>query len=144
MQREPCVRKAVLIATGAEYRRLEAEGREEFEGSGVYYAATALEGQLCRGATVIVAGAGNSAGQACDVSVGRARPKSCLSLEETTSAKACRAILTRRVETTANIEILYRTEIRKMRGGKMLEAVELENVESRRAPHGRNSGRLFR
>jgi len=43
--------KCVVIATGADYRRLEAEGREEFENAGVYYAATALEGQLCRGAT---------------------------------------------------------------------------------------------
>src|SRR2546427_3170579 len=55
---------AVIIATGADYHRLEAEGRDDFEGSGVYYAATALEGQLCRGSTVIVVGAGNSAGQA--------------------------------------------------------------------------------
>ena len=42
---------AVIIATGADYRRLDAQGREEFEGSGVYYAATALEGQLCHGST---------------------------------------------------------------------------------------------
>ena len=56
--------KCVIIATGADYNRIEAEGREHFEGLGVYYAATALEGQLCRGSTVIVAGGGNSAGQA--------------------------------------------------------------------------------
>ena len=56
--------KTVLIATGADYRRLDAEGREQFEGVGVYYAATALEGQLCRNETVLVAGSGNSAGQA--------------------------------------------------------------------------------
>src|SRR5215471_17198381 len=56
--------KCVLIASGADYRRLDAESCEDFENSGVYYAATAFEGQLCRGATVIVAGAGNSAGQA--------------------------------------------------------------------------------
>jgi len=56
--------KCVIIATGAEYYRLEAEGRENFEGCGVYYAATALEGRLCRGSTVIVVGGGNSAGQA--------------------------------------------------------------------------------
>src|SRR5437870_6522787 len=56
--------KTVLIATGADYRRLNAEGREEFENMGVYYAATALEGQICRGETVMVAGSGNSAGQA--------------------------------------------------------------------------------
>ena len=56
--------KAVLITTGADYGRLQAEGREQFEGAGVYYAATALEGQLCRDETVVVAGSGNSAGQA--------------------------------------------------------------------------------
>src|SRR5256712_5280061 len=56
--------KAVIIATGAEYHRLDAEGREDFENCGVYYAATAMEGQLCRGSTVVVAGGGNSAGQA--------------------------------------------------------------------------------
>src|SRR6202035_6092141 len=54
--------KCVIIATGADYHRLEAEGRETLEGSGVYYAATAREGQLCRGSTVVVAGGGNSAG----------------------------------------------------------------------------------
>src|SRR3954453_23702189 len=46
--------KCVIIATGADYLRLEAEGREKFEGMGVYYAATALEAQLCRNSTVIV------------------------------------------------------------------------------------------
>src|SRR5882724_6325375 len=56
--------KCVIIATGAEYHRLDAEGRENFEGTGVYYAATAREAKLCGGATVIVAGGGNSAGQA--------------------------------------------------------------------------------
>ncbi len=56
--------KSAVVATGANYNRLEAEGRERFEGVGVYYAATAFESQLCRGATVIVAGGGNSAGQA--------------------------------------------------------------------------------
>src|SRR5262249_24621846 len=56
--------KTVLIATGADYGRLEAENRERFEGVGVYYAATALEGQTCRNETVIVVGSGNSAGQA--------------------------------------------------------------------------------
>src|SRR5213075_3327240 len=45
--------KAVLIATGANYGRLDAENRERFEGVGVYYAATALEGQICRNETVI-------------------------------------------------------------------------------------------
>jgi thioredoxin reductase (NADPH) len=56
--------KTALIATGANYNRLDAEDRERFEGVGVYYAATAFESKVCSGATVIVAGGGNSAGQA--------------------------------------------------------------------------------
>ena len=60
----PCAPSASSLRRVRDYRRLEAEGRENFEGSGVYYAATAREGQLCRGSTVIVAGGGNSAGQA--------------------------------------------------------------------------------
>src|SRR5205814_9013943 len=56
--------KSVVIATGAHYNRLEAEHRSRFEGVGAYNAATALEGRLCRGATVIVVGGANSAGRA--------------------------------------------------------------------------------
>jgi len=121
--------KCVLIATGADYRRLEAEGREEFEGSGVYYAATALEGQLCRGATVIVAGAGNSAGQAA-MYLSDGAAKVLLVVRGDDFAKSMSSYLSRRVETRSNIEILHQTEIRKMRGGKMLEAVELENAQT--------------
>ena len=121
--------RCVLIATGADYRRIEAEGREEFEGSGVYYAATALEGQLCRGATVIVAGAGNSAGQAAMyLSEGAARVLLVVRGDDLT--KSMSQYLSRRVETTENIEILYHTEIRAMRGGKILEAVEIENTQT--------------
>jgi thioredoxin reductase (NADPH) len=121
--------KCVLIATGADYRRIEAECREAFEGSGVYYAATALEGQLCRGATVIVAGAGNSAGQAA-MFLSEGAAKVLLVVRGDNLAKSMSSYLSRRVEARENIEILYRTEIRKMTGGKMLEAVELEHTET--------------
>ena len=56
--------RCVLIATGANYRKLDVPRREQFEGLGVYYAATPTEAQLCRGSEVIVVGGGNSAGQA--------------------------------------------------------------------------------
>lgn len=121
--------KCVLIATGADYRRIEAEGREEFEGSGVYYAATRLEGQLCRGATVIVAGAGNSAGQAA-MYLSEGAAKVLLVVRGNDLSKSMSNYLSRRVETKENIEILYQTEIRKMRGGKMLEAADLENTQT--------------
>lgn len=121
--------KCVLIATGADYTRLAAQGREEYEGSGVYYAATSLEGQLCRGATVIVAGAGNSAGQAA-MFLSEGAAQVILVVRGNDLAKSMSAYLSRRVEAKDNIEILYQTEIRQMRGGKMLESVELENTET--------------
>jgi thioredoxin reductase (NADPH) len=119
--------KAVLIATGADYRRLEAEGREQFEGVGVYYAATAMEGQLCRNETVVVAGSGNSAGQAAMfVSEGAAKV---LLLVRGNNMKMS-DYLSRRVAASANIEVLYHTEIRTMSGAKKLEQIELENTKT--------------
>src|SRR5207245_10675469 len=56
--------KCLLIATGASCCRLDVEGREQFEGVGVYYDATPMEAQMCNGALVVVVGGANSAGQA--------------------------------------------------------------------------------
>src|SRR5438105_6820245 len=121
--------KCVILATGADYHRLEAEGREDFEGSGVYYAATALEGQLCRGSTVIVAGGGNSAGQAA-MFLSEGAEKVLLVIRGEGLARSMSSYLSRRVETKKNIEIVPHTEIRKMLGGKVLEAVELEDTKT--------------
>jgi len=60
----PVPARTVIIATGAEYRRLALENVSQFEGVGVYYGATPMEQQLCSGEEVIVVGGGNSAGQA--------------------------------------------------------------------------------
>ena len=121
--------KCVIIATGADYHRLDAEGREEFDGAGVYYAATAREGQLCRNSTVIVAGGGNSAGQAA-MFLSEGAEKVLLVIRGEGLAKSMSSYLSRRVEAKENIEILPHTEIRKMIGGKVLEAVELENTNT--------------
>jgi thioredoxin reductase (NADPH) len=56
--------RTIIIATGAEYRRLPIDDLARFEGAGVYYGATFVEAQLCGGEEVIVVGGGNSAGQA--------------------------------------------------------------------------------
>src|SRR5256714_9518420 len=121
--------KSVLIATGADYRRLDAEGREQFEGMGVYYAATALEGQICRGETVTVAGSGNSAGQAA-MFLSDGAAKVLLLIRGDDITKKMSDYLSRRVQAQPNIEILYRTEIRKMFGDQRLEEVELENTRT--------------
>jgi thioredoxin reductase (NADPH) len=121
--------KTVLIATGADYRRLDAENRERFEGVGVYYAATALEGQICRNETVIVVGSGNSAGQAA-MFLSDGAAKVLLVVRGDDITKKMSDYLARRVQAQPNIEILFRTEIRKMFGDQKLEQVELENTKT--------------
>jgi len=122
--------KTVLIATGADYSRLEAENRERFEGVGVYYAATALEGQICRNETVVVVGGGNAAGQAA-MFLSDGAAKVLLLLRGDNLSKHMSDYLSRRVQAKPNIEILYRNEIRRMSGEQKLEQVELENTQTR-------------
>jgi thioredoxin reductase (NADPH) len=56
--------RCVLVATGVEYRKLDVPRFADFDGAGIYYAATDMEARLCRGEEIVVVGAGNSAGQA--------------------------------------------------------------------------------
>lgn len=121
--------KTVLIATGADYGRLEAENREKFEGVGVYYAATALEGQICRNETVIVVGSGNSAGQAA-MFLSDGAKKVLLVVRGNDITSKMSDYLSRRVQAQKNIEILYRTEIRRMSGNEKLEEVEIEDTKT--------------
>ncbi len=121
--------KTVLIATGADYGRLDAENRERFEGVGVYYAATALEGQICRNETVIVTGSGNSAGQAA-MFLSDGAKKVLLVVRGNDITSKMSDYLSRRVQAQKNIDILYRTEIRRMSGNQKLEEVELENTKT--------------
>jgi thioredoxin reductase (NADPH) len=121
--------KSVLIATGADYRRLDAEGREQFENMGVYYAATAMEGQLCRNETVVVVGSGNSAGQAA-MYLSEGAAKVLLVVRGKNIESKMSDYLSRRVQARENIEILCQTEIRKMLGGKKLEQIEMENTQT--------------
>ncbi len=121
--------KCLIIATGADYRRIEAEGREQFEGLGVYYAATAMEAQFCRDATVVVVGAGNSAGQAA-MFLAESAARVLLVVRGSTLAKSMSSYLSRRVETHAKIEIHFHTEVRRMTGNGRLESVELENTRT--------------
>ncbi len=122
--------KCVIIATGAQYHRLDAEGREDFEGNGVYHAATTREARLCQGSTVIVTGAGNSAGQAA-MFLSEHAAKVILVIRGAGLSTSMSSYLSRRVEAKANIEMLRHTVITKMTGGKVLQSVELENTGSK-------------
>jgi thioredoxin reductase (NADPH) len=121
--------KAAVIATGANYNRLEAEGCGRFENVGVYYAATAFEGRLCRGATVIVVGGGNSAGQAA-MFLSQGAAKVLLVIRGNDLSHSMSDYLSRRVLAQENIELLSSTKIRRMTGNAVLEAVELENTKT--------------
>jgi thioredoxin reductase (NADPH) len=123
---ETIVAKCLLIATGADYRRLPAEGCERFEGCGVYYAATPNEAQLCRGTDVVVVGRGNSAGQAVVYLAGLAH-KVLLLIRDDNLYKTMSSYLARRIEQTDNVEVLKNTEVRRMSGDKQLATVEIVN-----------------
>lgn len=121
--------RCVLIATGADYRRLDAEGREQFEGNGVYYAATQMEAALCGNSTLVVCGGGNSAGQAAMFLSERAK-QVLLVIRGPDLHRSMSSYLSRRVEAKPNIEIVPCSEIVKMSGDGTLERVEIVHRET--------------
>lgn len=118
--------KCAVIATGADYRRLDVDNCERFEGCGVYYAATPTEAQLCRGSEVVVVGGGNSAGQAAVYLAANTR-KVYLVVRGDSLYKDMSAYLARRIEQTPNIDVLLNTTVRRMLGDQCLTAVEVVN-----------------
>ena len=128
----PVPARAVVIATGAEYRKPPIENLSQFEGAGVYYAATPMEAQLCVGEEVIVIGGGNSAGQAAVFLAPTARRVHILvradSLAETMSR-----YLIRRIEDNPAIVLHTRTEIVALEGNGHLERVRWRDDSSRPA-----------
>jgi thioredoxin reductase (NADPH) len=121
--------KCVIIATGAEYRRLTAEGCEKFEGRGVYYAATMNEVSMCRGAEAIVVGGGNSAGQAAVFLSEHAR-RVHLVVRASDLYKNMSTYLARRIENTPSIDILLDTRVKRIAGNSHVGSVEVENVRT--------------
>ena len=121
--------QAVIIATGAEYRRLPLENLERFHGAGVYYGATFLEAQLCGGDEVAVVGGGNSAGQAAVFLSQGARHVHMLVRGEGLTDTMSRYLI-RRIEETPNITLRTHTEIVALEGGEHLERVRWRNNQS--------------
>ena len=114
--------RAVIIATGAEYRRLPINSLPRFEGAGVYYAATFMEAQLCAGEEVIVVGAGNSAGQAA-VFLARTARRVHMLIRSQGLADTMSRYLIRRIEDHPAIVRHVHTEIVSFEGNGHLERV---------------------
>jgi thioredoxin reductase (NADPH) len=121
--------KCLLIATGVDYRRLGVAGCEQFEGRGVYYAASTAEAQLCQGSDVLVVGGGNSAGQAAVFLAEHAR-QVLLLIRGDDLYKNMSSYLARRIEETPNIDLHRSTTIRRMEGDGHLGSVVIFNSQT--------------
>jgi thioredoxin reductase (NADPH) len=117
--------KAVIIATGAAYNKINVVNLSQFEGKGVYYGATYIEAQLCSGEEVIVVGGGNSAGQAA-VYLSETSKVYMLVRGEGLAATMSKYLI-RRIEENPNIELLTQTEIVGMDGNSGLSCVRWRN-----------------
>jgi thioredoxin reductase (NADPH) len=114
--------RAVVIATGAQYRKLPLEGLATFEGAGIYYAATATEARLCVGQDAAIVGGGNSAGQAAVFLASTAQRVHMLVRGSDLSDSMSR-YLSHRIEENAAITLHARTQIVGVEGNGRLERV---------------------
>src|SRR5207245_7333877 len=121
--------RTVIIASGAEYRRLQIEGRQRCEGAGVYYAATFMEAQLCAGEEVVVVGGGNSAGQAAVFLAETARRVHML-IRSAGLVDTMSRYLIRRIEDHPAIVRHVHTEIVSLEGNGHLERIGWREKQS--------------
>jgi thioredoxin reductase (NADPH) len=129
--------KTIVIATGAQYRKLQLDNLAKFEGVGIYYGATAIEAQMCESKEVVVVGGGNSAGQAA-VFLSRTADHVHVLIRSGGLASSMSRYLIRRIEETPNITLHTHTEIVELKGEEHLASVVVRNNqtgESRELPY---------
>ncbi|MBV8922921.1 FAD-dependent oxidoreductase [Bradyrhizobium sp.] len=107
---EPLRSRAVVVASGARYRRPEIENLARFDGRGVWYWASPIEARLCAQQEVALVGAGNSAGQAAVFLSGHARKVRMIIRGGGLGASMSRYLI-ERIEATPNIELMFNTEV---------------------------------
>ena len=121
--------RAIVIATGAKYRKLPIENLSRFEGAGIYYGATFVEAQVCNGEDVIVVGGGNSAGQAA-VFLAESTKHVYIVVRGSGLIDTMSKYLIRRIEQTPNITVLVHTELVGLDGIDHLERVTVRNTQT--------------
>ena len=120
---ERAMARAIVIATGARYRRLAVDGLEAFEGASVHYWASPLEAKLCSGQEVALVGGGNSAGQAV-VYLASHVAKVWLLVRGPDLAASMSRYLVDRIAGLSNVEVLTQTNVTALEGrGGVLEAI---------------------
>ena len=118
----PVCSRSVVVASGAQYRKLSVENYGQFENHGIYYAATAMESLLCREKEVIVVGGGNSAGQAAVFLSGIAKHVHHI-VRGKSLASTMSQYLVSRIESSSHITLYTESEIVKLEGASSLESV---------------------
>lgn len=121
---EICAR-AILVATGVQYRELPLENREKFEGAGVYYAATEMEARFCSQKPAVIIGGGNSAGQAA-MYLARTASHVHILVRGDSLADSMSSYLSTRLEADPAITIHYRTQVRALHGDDALTELAID------------------
>jgi thioredoxin reductase (NADPH) len=114
---------AVVVATGARYRKPLLPRLDEFQGSGIYYSATYMEAAFCNNQELVIVGGGNSAGQAAVFLAGFARHVHIVIRGDGLSASMSNYLI-RRIEAAANISVHVRTQIVELNGETQLESIK--------------------
>ncbi|MEM5436391.1 FAD-dependent oxidoreductase [Paraburkholderia diazotrophica] len=114
--------RAVVIASGAEYRRPDVEGLARFEGCGVYYWATPIEARLCRKEPVLLVGGGNSAGQAAVFLASHAEHVH-MFIRGASLAHSMSHYLVERITSLPNVTLHTRIELTALEGDARLERI---------------------
>jgi thioredoxin reductase (NADPH) len=131
--------RAIVIATGVRYRRIDVPNLEEFEGTSVHYWATPLEGKLCSEQEVALIGGGNSAGQAAVYLAGQVARLWLLVRGPRLEASMARYLVDR-IAALPKIEVLVETEVTALEGRSGM----LEAVRWRHRPSGKQTRRPLR
>jgi thioredoxin reductase (NADPH) len=122
--------RSVIIATGARYNRLSLGRLAEFEGVGIYYAATQMEALACRGGPIAIVGGGNSAGQAA-LFLSRSSNRVHLIIRGETLAKSMSRYLIEQIERDPRITVTPRTEVTALLGKDQLDGIEVLDSSQR-------------
>jgi thioredoxin reductase (NADPH) len=121
--------RTVVIATGAQYRKLDVPGLEDYEGLSVHYAATHAEAKLCAADPVAVVGGGNSAAQAT-MFLSQHTPRVHLLIRHDDLGRDMSRYLADRIERNETVEVLLNTEVRELKGDGALEGLVVEDLRT--------------
>jgi thioredoxin reductase (NADPH) len=121
--------KTIVVATGVQYRRLPLDRLAEFEGAGIYYAATEMEARYCKGTEAVIIGGGNSAGQAA-MFLSRSACRVRVLVRGSSLAASMSSYLSSRLAADPRISIEYGAEVGALHGTEHLKALTIRDVKT--------------